>query len=359
MFPACLMLSRSWAGAVALILAALLFSACTPVREQPTDEAMNSPLSPYWSAIGDYSLGDAIVIDEAAAAEADTPAYGDLVAECMKEQGFDYWPEPVEDAPGEFDDEEFTVERAAQQGYGIVPPYREFEYQPVTEETAITDPNQYYTSKMSASMFAAYSEALFGADWDGIDPEDAEYDWREGGCDAAARHEIESAGVVSEETGEDGGASIEATPYDDLIELMNIIPEEVESSASWRRVLGEWSDCMAERGHVFDTWEHAGDSIFEEYDELMAATQPGATSLEDTVFLEDGQDWLPDKAKYEALYEQERTIAVADIECRQEVDIEAATDRIIGELEQEFVDRHRDRLDEMKRWFEAHPSIGQ
>lgn len=344
-----------------LALSLLLLPGCADGTIQPADAGDEPPLSPYWSAIGGYSLDDAVVVEESGSGSAGL-VYGDLVAACMKEQGFEYWPEPEEPPASDADDgDEFSIERAEREGYGIVAPYRELEYQPVTEETAETDPNQYYTSKMSESMFAAYAEALFGPDWAGGDPEGVDFDWRDGGCDAAARQQIEAEGLsIVENENEDSAEGLaEASPYDDLIEMMNAIPDEVESTDGWRRVLDQWSACMGRHGHSYDSWDHTMESLIEEYAGLMSETHVEDAPLDDVVFLEEDQEWLPDRAKYETLFEKERAVAVADIECRIEGDLDGATEQIIGELEQQFVDRHRERLDEMKRWFEAHPSLGE
>lgn len=276
-------------------------------------------------------------------------SYDELVAQCMKEQGFEYWP-GLDEEPDELVDpsREDQIEARQRDGYGIVPAYSELNL--TIGGPSVVDANQSYVSTLSQSMAEAYNEALYGSIWEELaDPEtglDTDLDWRSGGCDGAALHEL----------GNWGDAAIvdpAGTPYDDLISQMLALRDQVPAQPQWQVVTTRWSSCMAAQGMAFESWDDAYSAIQDELNEMMARVVPERISNDDFIAIVEGSSGLPGKEELEDLRSKERDIAVADLECQFEADRDTHEAEVLRVLEAEFLEDNRERLDEMKAWFEA------
>lgn len=297
----------------------------------PAATDYQSPLLPYWSAIESRDSKTFSAEDEAESVES-PGTYGQIVAECMAEEGFEYTDTgayEVENAP---QDETPTgsLERAEQDGYGIVPKYSEVD-QTVPDSSVPEDPNEKYLATLSESEMKAYYLALDGTYWEEVSSgDDFVWDWEKSGCNGKAAHLIENPFIVGEEPSE------EVTPFDELIAMMDEVGLQVEDTPQWREVLEQWSSCMAKQSYHYAS-PSAAQSEFEE--KLSELANPGTP--------------LGSQQQFDDLYQLERDVAAADAQCQIATDFEGNQNKIIYELETEFVKENRNRLEEMRNWFEG------
>lgn len=314
--------SRCRSVAVVLALSAFALSGCG--GSSGGTEGQSSPLDPYRSALD----GDPLLVtsDEQSGTSGGAPqTYGEIVAACMAESGFEYWPEDSAgglNAPVQIVEDE--IEDADLNGYGI---FDSFENVDRTLEEYQMGPNEAYTSAMDDSMYAAYNEAFYGTIWDELGTgDDFEWDWTRAGSDGLAGHILEDGEFIS-----DSDLIEPITPFDDLIAMMDEIPDQVEYQPEWVQAMTGWSDCMAESGFDFLSWDQAIEWLYSEHTRLFF-------------------DGLPPREEYDTLYTMERDIAGADLRCRAQEDLEGTRSAIQYRLEEEFVQQHRDRLEEMRNW---------
>jgi hypothetical protein len=235
----------------------------------------------------------------------------ELVATCMKEQGFDYVPNPLSVAPEnsatEPDLSPGTMEFAQQYGYGIsIGAWGSS----IDADGTLEDPNQRYRDSMSDGELAEYESALYGSTTDA----ETAYAWEDAGCYGAAEHAVigdqslmDPAGGIEQEV-----ARFWATIQDD--------PRLVEIDR-------QWSACMAGRGYSgLSDPGTAPAELWLEYTSLGAAPESSPTQRADFADREIGQ-------------------AVADLTCQNETDFIAESLRVDHELQQEFVDTHRGELE--------------
>ncbi|QIK63592.1 hypothetical protein G7068_10595 [Leucobacter viscericola] len=300
---------------------------------------------PYQNAIEEGSLR---IKDPEASADKSALTYDEIVAACMKEEGFEYWPtsEPDEDVTGsEAIDDDKELSKRARDGYGIVLPYDKL-YKASSQSLG---PNEEYFSMMSDEMREEYTRVLSGTIWDELSAasqtgEEVDWDWRRGGCDGKATHLIEERASQGEQA-----ENAQTTQFDDLIDQMNALPEQIPQDKDWEKVLERWSQCMSSGGFDFSSWDQAQDSIVEEFDTLASEASMDKIAEEGS----SADPYKPDKGAYEKLYDREREIAVADWQCQIDTGRAEAERRILYGIEKDFVDTHFESLERMKKWFDA------
>ena len=307
----------------------LLLSGCAGSDEDTGETAeateQTSPLSEYLDVLygGDLSPEE----QERKAAE-EQARVEELVAECMQEQGFEYTPQTFSGGYVSSSDVEYEPDDrdwVAQYGYGAVnSPFNE---EPVPEEEYV-DPNADYLESLSESEQQAFYEALSGPapDEDELAEDGSyEYDWTTAGCQGAAQHEV---------SGEDLSQS------DEFESLFAAIDEHYTGMASWPGMAeldAEWAACMDAAGHGgHATQTDAVNSVYEELNRFY----------EDVATSEDGvPTGEPDQAALDALAEREVELALADLDCREEVDYRDRSTEITREVEEQFIEDHRAELD--------------
>jgi hypothetical protein len=286
-----------------------------------------SPLTEYLSAVygGDLSPEE----QERQFAE-QQEQQEELVALCMQEEGFEYTPNP---ASGGFQSSDGTEwkpddrEWVAQYGYGAVnSPFTE---EPPPEEEYV-DLNAEYVASLSESEQAAFYEALYGPAPDEEQMSEdgsVEYDWTTAGCQGAAQHEV---------AGEDISQSEEFKP---LFDAINELYEDMTAWPGMADLDGEWAACMEAAGHGgHATQVDAQNSVFDDLNEIYESVE----------MPDDGSaGGEPDRAALDALAEREVALALADLDCREEVDYADRNEEIIREVEQQFIDDHKTELDAM------------
>ena len=279
-------------------------------------------------------------------------AVQELIAECMSDEGFEYFPvDPgavmyeARAADGEDEIPWGTLEFAEQWGYGItVQPEMDdsgLEPEPLPIDPGMEDPNGEYVAGMSESEQAAYYAALHGSAWDEpIDPE-AEWvppTWDQMGCYGYAQHEI--YGDAAFGTGEE---------FQSLMDEMNLMWEAINEDDRVTEANAEWASCMADAGQGDVTKVGDGEELINElvmpiWDEVYAEIPPDATD----------EDWRAADAEIKRrmgeFTEQEIELAVADYTCREDVGYDDLLLEINLDHQQRFYDEHKD---ELERWVES------
>jgi hypothetical protein len=308
---------------------AVLLAGCSGSEGDATATAdaseQESPLAEYLDAVygGDLSPEE----QERQFAEQQEKTE-ELVARCMQDQGFEYRPQTSSGTFVSSSDVEYEPDErdwVAQYGYGAVnSPFNE---EPMPEEEYV-DPNADYVASLSESEQTAFYEALHGPTPDEDEmAEDGsyEYDWTTAGCYGAAQHEV---------AGEDLSQSEEFTS------LFAAIDELYADTASWPGMAeldGEWAACMGAAGHGgHATPMDAQNSVYDELNEIYESV---GTSEDGTPTGE------PDQAALDALAEREVDLALADLDCREEVDYRDRSAQISRDVEQQFIDDHQAELD--------------
>ena len=270
----------------------------------------------------------------------------EIVAECMAEQGFEYIPVDYSQQGFTMTSEDLDVEWGSREfaekyGYGATTdPWGNEAAMAEPPDQEWVDPNQDYVMSMSETEQAAYYSALYG---DQDYPEEGEedewvYDWTTAGCQGRAQHEVyESAPGLDDET------------YQALMEEMNTMWEGIMSDPRLTELNALWATCMSEAGHPgFASVDDAQNSIYDQlngvWDTAYADIPPDAGEGE----------WAAAQSRVDdlmaAITPLEIELAVADFDCREEVDYVKVQQDVNAELQQRFYDAHKD---ELEAWREA------
>ncbi|MDF2917899.1 hypothetical protein [Microbacterium sp. NPDC086615] len=325
-------LSRPLLAVPIALAAALLFTGCTgassPDASGDGGATEQSPLTEYLSAV--YGAGGS---SEEQLAELGKKRE-ELVAACMKKNGFEYTPDlqasaTIVDGSGEAwkpDDRQWV----SQWGYGAVAfPGSDDAENP---STTWVDPNADYLSTLSESEKQAFSDALWGTPPASTTDTAAEdetptWDWKTAGCQGEAQHEV---------SGED------PLQTDQFAPLMNAITELWQQSSTYpgmSEANREWSACMDEAGHTgFATQPDAAASIHDQLNALWNAG--GAASSEAPA--------TPDKKALAELKDEEIDLALADLDCREKTDYTARARKAQAEAETAFIAAHKTELEALK-----------
>ena len=267
----------------------------------------------------------------------------ELVADCMSEQGFDYIPmDPAAQggmsmSSDDLDVEWGTREFAEQYGYGMTTnPFGEIEESMPEEE--FVDPNADYVGAMSETEREAFYVALHGDQVFPDDPEaEFEYDWEQSGCQGRAQHEVYEGGQSDPST-----ASLE--------EEINALWEQTQQDPRVTEVTAAWITCMGDAGL---TGLATVDDAQMQFSEKLNAVYEDAYS-QDPEQMPTEEELAEMEAKVQArigeLTEDEIATAVADFDCREEVGYDDTLQEVTFDLQEQFVETHRD---ELEAWVEA------
>lgn len=316
-----------------------------------TGAAQESPLAPYIDAA--YSTGertDAEIDEE----RAQFVAFEEKLAECLKQEGFEYTPEEPRDEYfqiGGVADEDFRPDDekwVSVHGYGIV----DSMVTPVggpSEDAEETSPNTTYYESLSDAQKRAFEVARYGqtaeeqeqAVEQGIDPFAAS--WEDRGCAGWAEHELD---LDSE-----GKPAADLSAFEDLLVRMDEVSKTADEDPEVSALDSQWASCMQEAGHSgFANTEDAQTSLAGEAMEAFGAETGSETSNESAEQSEVSEiPEAPSDAEIEALRGREVELALADLSCREETHYAETRAEIVFRVEQEFVDANKDELDAMKR----------
>lgn len=282
----------------------------------------DSPLTEYLGAVYGTNLSTSEQEQRYADMQKKSEA---LVAQCMKEQGFEYTPNTQSatfiagvDELWKPDDREWV----SQYGYGMVK-------SPMSEqsmETPRADPNQGYIDGLSQSEQTAYWEALYGVQ---PSPEELgedgsyEYDWSKAGCQGKAQHDSNNDPMQDEQ-------------FASLGKAIGDFYTEAATSPRFTEIHQKWATCMADAGHAgFAKQSDAQTSISEKVSKFYESTSESSGPPQDD----------PEFAK---LGEEEIALALVDLDCRTKTDFTAQQQKIQFELENQFIADHKVELDALK-----------
>jgi len=309
------------ARAVGLVLAVTALAACSGGGDEAPPDGAASPRPtrgsdptpvPYRAGPLEEILG----WGEAPSSEQDVVSQvmwrENLVAACMAEQGFEYWPQvPAVDDVVYGDGPVYgTREFAELYGYGIWEA-------PSTSGGGISftldgSANMDYREAMGDAEREAYDLVLWGPVVDVS--EDGRVTQRRGGCSEAADSSAGSETGYLVGVREEGLAFLEALGADSRL-------AEVDT---------DWASCMADAGFT-------GTSPIAAEARVAAERVAADGDL-------GGQDVVPQETVDEKAA-AERRLALADLDCREETDWAARHRAIEITLQQEYVDAHRTDLE--------------
>ncbi|MBE7699493.1 hypothetical protein H9623_04115 [Oerskovia sp. Sa1BUA8] len=307
------------------LVGTLLLTACGGTDAAVPEE--ESPLTMFYQSLtGDLSRDEMI-----RKTQEDNRRAEELTAECMAAEGFEYIPDEQEvivPDPEEFD----PVKDAAENGYGMT-----VTAQPSDEEQAEldsrVDPNQAIVNAMSESEMTAYYIALQGdtSSWE-TDEDGANVDVpiAEMGCWGRAQD------TVSGDEQAIWGTE-EMTAFN---EATTVMYEAIPNDPRMIDVAERWADCMADAGFDYSTPDEPAEYFLQASNELYGGESPVH----------------PGDPKVAELAEQEKSTAVADQECRKEVEYDKVYTTVQFELEETFVAENKDLMD---RVVAASEEIGQ
>lgn len=293
-----------------LAVCALAVAGCTADDEAPPAPAATA-VSPLDAVLG--------VDDDAAVADARNARNREVeeaVADCMAEQGFEYVPS-TEDTSMVIEGEAVdttTRKWAEDNGYGIsITPDGQ------AHVSTFTDPNHATVAALTPAAQEAYYAALLGdlASFDGADLAATPPVLDDMGCTGRAQQEV--YGVAGDEQ---APGSVEM----DFLEMVAEFKDGLPDDAALAEVSARWAACMDDAGSSgYATPQAARDEF-----------QQRAGQLE-----MDPENGLPAEGpELEALQEEERATAIADVDCQKETGFEAAFRAMRFEREQEFIDAH-------------------
>lgn len=256
----------------------------------------------------------------------------ELVAQCMKKEGFEYIPVnrnvKVYDAETIESWGQGTLEFAQQYGYGIVDsPWLE-DALVSAEETDYSDPNAGYTSSLSTEEQQTYWLTLQGK---GDSPEDIEasengeyvFDWTKFGCNGWAQNEANK---------DSSYAFYEDPEFGELLDAIRGVWDTVQLDSEMEMLEAEWSGCMLDVGYQgLATRDDASSAMWDKYDALSGCS--------DNMCMEPAAD------KKDEFQEQEIKQAIADYNCAEQVDYDARLDVIDDRIQTEIINWYRPQID--------------
>jgi len=241
-----------------------------------------------------------------------TQAAEERIAVCMAELGFAYWPQvPLLENVNEMDgpvrgSREFVL----RYGYGAWNPVGA-EAGALAFHVVTTPEEEAYHAAMSETEREAYETALSGP----ITEERADGSiTRSGGCRESTSVSQGALGQVYDEA----AAFLESLHLDPELDPVNV----------------EWRECMAEQGHTYASPTAAREEFL---DLVLDAVEATAGSGVDVFGSDEGV----------ARAELERMVALADLDCQEEVDFVARYSEITLRLQSEFFAAHRADLEAM------------
>lgn len=259
-----------------------------------------------------------------------------ITAQCMKENGFSYTPEATKSTSksGQYGPSDHDLDSKSwvqKYGYGAV-------YQPggttgaldresekgadSKKSLAAASPNSQYRASLTAAGRNAYDKALNGADSENSTLTIAR-DWQQLGCSGLALHTVPNQNVIM---GSSEGKTVEAA-----------VEQFYNGYATWPGVAGAqtaWASCMSSSGFAgYSKQNQPASQIAAENTALWTAA---------------GADGQPSTADLDALARKERTLALADLNCRDKTDYRGTLRRITLKQENQFMADNKVALDALR-----------
>lgn len=343
--------TRSYTAVYGVAVVALVLTACGQGGDDAADSA-DDDMTPLEQYLGESAISFAeggiqfAVAGAQEMTEEERQNQRDLeekVEECMTEKGFEYYPNVSEGEANKLaeayslPDDEF----AEQYGYGI----STLMFTDDSDEEANDNPNQEYRDSLSAQAQEEYDQALHGdmtsfatseSDGEGAvtagPPEDADF-----GCYGDAADEIYGPR-------DEGSATDPFLEFDSLMDDLFQLGERVKADPRVAEATDAWRNCMADAGHPdFENVSEPEQQVFQRMNELRGTLAPDDA---EAGIAPPEEDDIDPEALAE-LQEFELELAQADYTCKDDHYNEVAHD-VSRELEQEFVEQHRDELEQFR-----------
>ncbi|HMR48778.1 MAG TPA: hypothetical protein PKE40_05900 [Arachnia sp.] len=308
-------------------------TSATETAIESIEETFAMPLDPYRAIVGGLSSADA----EKVAAERSRE--DELRAQCMREQGFEYFfsPTTAEDVLEDIQrtkefypegwGERGTVAFAEKYAFGLV-------HGPVIAQAEPGDPEDDpvglaesdYLASLSDSERQAWETALYGDMFREPSDEPNPDEWKARGCVGWADHKVR------------GG---KPRPQEDpaFAELVNAIYDAApttDNDEDMAALEAEWSTCMAAEGFSFALRQDAAITVENELDDLWPRDSDGKPD----------QNREPSDEEREHFFAtRELPTAIADATCAEGMDYVERRHDITVAFEQRFIDDHRAQLD--------------
>jgi len=270
------------------------------------------PFDEYWS-MAQGSEEQAAQRDSALQSQ-----YEEAKAVCMKEAGFEYYPQLVSQSEEQpVLNPAMTMDPGSREyrqtyGYGITTINQTVTPEPPQPEE---DQNRQYRDGLEESSQVAYDLALYGTEVE-TDPNVFQF---QGGC-------------INDSYDKVYGPTPADAQWADLLAGMYAVDETVMNSPEKAALDQEWSGCMADRSYpAFTSPDDAQDSVLQQ---RQALNQPDTSGL----IVVDG-DALAQ------LQRAEIALAVTDLDCQESVDYASRLRTITAGYQQTFVDGHRSELE--------------
>lgn len=267
--------------------------------------------------------------------ESDFTAVEELVAACMKDEGFEYYPRPY--VPSDTAIADWTggalalpvlpADRADVEKYGYgTDDVEAGEAARVAAE--VVDENNVYLDSLEPAAQEAYLEAMGGTSDTDL------------GCHGDATLEVLGAQPDTDLADE----------YTELVgEMMRLVTYGVGQDPRGVALVDEWTGCMADAG--YDVTKPPGDpelgwpsGPMQAYDRAIGTATDGTWSDE---YRDAVTEDIPLDRRYLVGSDAEHAIAVADFDCRASTDYVDRYVEVLADLEADFVADRKVMLDEL------------
>ncbi|MCL1801178.1 MAG: hypothetical protein FWG25_07450 [Promicromonosporaceae bacterium] len=261
---------------------------------------------------------------------------GELVAECMLEQGFEYHPDQHISGfnfghfgPGGGTTEPLNREWVAQYGFGF-----ESGDNDLFTRVQVVEPwergGELSEAERAAFMFAYEGRFVPFDELEGWTQEEISSWFQNRGCVGPAEEQAQSESFLFAERVYD--------EFDGLFRAYTMTHAEVELHPDNAALNSEWSSCMADAGfpnhsNRLGLWN----SFFNEWQNTRFIWVAGEAV--------ENPEFAADPALATELRNREVEIALADFDCWVSVDGQVRLDNITYEVQSRFVDSHRDLLE--------------
>lgn len=253
----------------------------------------------------------------------------DLVAECMREQGFEYvaWVAPdfaIVDTEAALAADEYVHTY----GYGIST--RPELYSQILDYPV--DPNIEIQQRLTPEESAAYQRALDGS----VASESNAYELFEpGGCMKEAEDAVTPADAAPNEA------------LDQYFTAKSALEDRIAADQRVLSAIAEWQTCMSGRGYSFADPPAAVNSVYQRWAELITDPAPEIATPQMASVLSRGElSAFADPALFDQLVAYEIRVASDDFECQ--ADYREVESEVRNALETEFVKNNRELLETVK-----------
>lgn len=241
-----------------------------------------------------------------------------LIAQCMKDEGFEYTEPYLSDMDLKQGEGLSPSEWAATYGYGYAAGIKKYLAKDVAESTE------------TSSQDRAYSLALYGPEIIETDEEEKPtYDWETQGCLGWAYHE--ATGGVDEVFREPDNAFI--------LGEIDALALRVKNHKDMADIADDWSQCMADAGYLgLSTLTSAQEQALIWYQDIVSGT---ATDQSSPLTVEEAA-------------QREIDLAIADLGCQESTKSASRAQQLRWQLEQELITKYPREVQSLKESWSQH-----